>query len=1348
MKISKVDHTRMGMGNDFKGDRGGFLYYDPSRNSVENTYVADLEQHISRTLNKNAMVLYNAFSGVDDVISTSTNKKDNDGKVIIIPCNEAKKEFKKIINAFAKDLKNGLKQKGGINGQIAYFRRIYKLANINKKYLDNERMEQYTEKLFLFCVRKSLRVKLPNTKTDAKEVLKNLFVGYALNDKSKIDAISNADLEDFVMLLNKDYYKKEQSHQIAESIYKQDVRVAFKNGKIQLRNADTPAKKYIFDFVKDYASLETNEREKMLSHIGELISLYYTGDKTAGFKNIKQEFTENTAALLIDKENKIAEKTSLIAEKKIIDIIKPEPRTWEEKKKRSKLIAEIDELGSQIKMLNNAIKDDIRVSIIKAYRNTLSPDMSDSDKFWLKWIEERAESILVFKHLNRNKLDVGYLCERTYREFLSYITGKYMDIGKAVYHFTETDPANTDIIGSIKSEYADGVNGFDYEFIKAEESLSRDIAVYTQFARKNYLNVAKDKKSILAFFGGASCWQDVDLDDEELKETVKSAIGNIRNYSFHYAGSVGKLKNPEIVTAMMKHERDKVGLQICKKYYSNNVYWFYREDDVNQLMAEIYKNPAPTAMQVPAFNRIFSKKSLFENEYNILKLKPLQAIQKNSNAETDVFKAAYFFIMKEIYYYGFLAQGEEKLKTDFLAMIKKLKDAPYEKNKKKEKNSNGTKPQENRVSKNPFAALDGLFENKEPNRQPDGNNMETERIVLSKKDEKELKALDNFEKRIKQLENMPFGDMCGQIMSDYNIQNTSKEARNNKNSADEKYKHFRALLYKIIREMFVGYIKGNKLYEFIRTPEYNSEKEGAQPPETVDSSCGDFSGICGIGFFEKDESDPYFLPSLYITAHFMRPVHLNHLIGALSSYMFFVENIAAREKSTGNKIKNSDYENRFNKIKNSVDMLKFVQLFADKYTNEVDDYFDSKEEYAAYLSHFLDFEEKNGETYADKLKSFCNRFVKDGNGVYVDGENIILNRNFVKSKLYGYIGILSRCVEKVTEQELNNYLTPKKELITVFNRGTCETKDEQKLLKDYQNLKNRVEMYDIVTYSTIINDMITDFISWAYLRERDLMYYQLGFWYTRLNYSNTVPKDDIRRCVNGEGLDIKDGAVLYNIMAMYTPSRPMFKKDKNNAVKLSGENISIGGGFKKFSGFYDDEYKTYKEGLELFEDVEKDHDPVVEFRNMIDHNYEPDNREEKKDSVFVKNARCYIAENPDVSFAEARIWSNYSLLEIYSAFYGKFFNYDTKLKKSVSFILKNTLQRYFINSVLSFKECDPDTSNKRLASKTEISVEKMYSEKFEYKLADNNKTKVKLEAKSEEFIDRLKKLLEFKLCKQ
>ena len=90
----------------------------------------------------------------------------------------------------------------------------------------------------------------------------------------------------------------------------------------------------------------------------------------------------------------------------------------------------------------------------------------------------------------------------------------------------------------------------------------------------------------------------------------------------------------------------------------------------------------------------------------------------------------------------------------------------------------------------------------------------------------------------------------------------------------------------------------------------------------------------------------------------------------------------------------------------------------------------------------------------------------------------------------------------VTEQDIRKYYSLMAELDSILKNGAvCKSEDEQKNLRHFQNLKNRIELVDVLTLSELVNDLVAQLIGWAYIRERDMMYLQLGLHYIKLYFT-------------------------------------------------------------------------------------------------------------------------------------------------------------------------------------------------------------------------------------------------------
>lgn len=130
-----------------------------------------------------------------------------------------------------------------------------------------------------------------------------------------------------------------------------------------------------------------------------------------------------------------------------------------------------------------------------------------------------------------------------------------------------------------------------------------------------------------------------------------------------------------------------------------------------------------------------------------------------------------------------------------------------------------------------------------------------------------------------------------------------------------------------------------------------------------------------------------------------------------------------------------------------------------------------------------------------------------------------------------------------------------------------------------------------------------------------------------------------------------------------------------------------------------------------------------------------------------------------------------SLLELYSEIYTYFFTYDKKLQKSVTFILLNILEKYFVRAKIQmgYKKVEVMNDKKEMIPviETDINIEKahssyMFYNQIKYREQDSKEDKkayndyksrydldvrqgvLKLEARDDMFVKQLLELLSYK----
>ena len=396
-------------------------------------------------------------------------------------------------------------------------------------------------------------------------------------------------------------------------------------------------------------------------------------------------------------------------------------------------------------------------------------------------------------------------------------------------------------------------------------------------------------------------------------------------------------------------------------------------------------------------------------------------------------------------------------------------------------------------------------------------------------------------------------------------------------------------------------------------------------------------------------------------------------------------------------------------------MLVFSSTFCGMTTNIIEDYFEDKEEYDKMLIRFVEQDKDNASEDVVVTKKSCGE-KKHLIGIYYDAANPIINRNMIRALMYGDLRMLCKIWNTVTIREIKNYNKLKENLSGVFEKGTCTSKEEQKKLREFQSEKNRIELHDLLTFTEIISDLNGQLVNWSYFRERDLMYMQLGVQYTKLFFTNTIGPEDIRRKISGKGFSITDGAMLYQIVALYNFGLPLYGFDETKKGRIvSNAGASVGKTISKFITNYCDE-DVYYEGLFFFENI-GEHEAITETRNYIDH-------------------FKYYADHKR------------SLLDLYSEVYERFFNYSVNYRKSVSYILPNILERYFIvlNTEMDKGErLGRNGKESRYHTVAGIRVKKVSSANFTYKLkVGNEEEKYQIPAHSGEFLTTVKKILEYK----
>lgn len=1391
MKISKVDHTRAAV-TAAAGKNRGIIYDNPKRG-----------ESAERDLDKRYDSLSNRAEGLYSILNPAKGKEEKQVSA-----------FRKTINLLTKDILK-ISVKGEFDKSVNKQLRMLGSAQMSK-YIpsDYSVSDDQVEGLIALSIRKSLRIYvnvngercyLPDILTEYLKGLKNCPENADAHEfRQLVLSVGEDKLKVFLGTVINDRIKPKRKDNTIKSIENQKVRVSLveKDGMSLLApsNAAHPKKGHVFSFMRAYAAGSEEDRKLMLIRMRTLLVQYLRGegdifDIQVQEKSFCNEITEED---VLDSKLKSAFDELYSQKNEAYSITKELASLSKEEMSRRR---ELDEkkaiLVGQIRKTKVDISTGVDEALQRHFLSALCtvsnsgflildqnlfdtkvglPQCDDykisAEKFWLDFFDGEARKILLKDDLNMYKLELLWLGKKIWNNWTSYIAQKFIDYGKAVYHFALPEEFNFENgevrFGEVLPKYRGGISSFEYERVKAKESLERSIAVSVTFAANTFSRAVLAKtpvkenpqtkepepandilfteqnvyspcifsdagKRVMRYFGGLSSWKNnqeicslVEMDGGiGIIEPIRLHIKSIRNESFHYMSAVS-MPDPAVISKLFTQEEKQYSVLVRNKYYSNNVYRYYSEKDTAQLLNHLYANPSYVPAQIPAFDRLFNRESAYTN-VKFLSGSSKSKIAGEGSDEVERFKGTLMFLLKQVYYRSFLQDGScknyfiSKIGADIGVINRRTKEIDREikedydeikriTNQVKEETNNRIKNDLKKETKGLYDIINGLKKEK-------------------KELEKQKRALESFRTRVDAPGNSAtLGVICQQIMTDYELQNRDKIVHKSGKNDNEIYKHFRSMLYAYLREAFTEYFltsKKAKLFHFILEPEMIKNQKSANDYLSA-WKCSTYRNLV------KDDS----MLKWYVLAHFLTPKQLNHLVGSFKSYSVYVNDIERRAGDTGNREEKDTAYQESAKVNSIIEILTFAHEFCARTTNVANDYFADYEEYASTLAKFIELDKEHVTENSAALKAFCakeidieewlskgkKRTKQQRIGIYYDAVNPVINRNVLLALMYGDLGLLSAVCDKVKETDIQNYYNKQARLEKVFKSGACRSKKEQEELREFQCIKNYIEFNDLLSFSEMINDLNGQLVNWSYFRERDLMYLQLGVQYTKLFFTNVVSKDDFRRKVAGKSFSIAEGAVLYQIMAMYSFGLPLYGfNDKGNGVVSAKVGAAISTRIKRFIGSYcrgtdqSEAANTYIEGLFFFENI-GEHEEIIAARDYIDHfKYYTDHKR--------------------------------SLLDLYSEVYERFFNYSVNYKKSVSYILPNILERYFVrlNTEMvrseRFAKAGYETSPHPVAG---IRIAGIKSENLTYKIENQAGTKViKVPARTQKYLETVERILNY-----
>ena len=1260
MKISKVNHTRAAVAKRNNAEVGGILY------TVPGSQVLDLKKRLQKR-SENIQRLYRVF-----------NQKQNGSA----PASKWNGVIKKLL--FGRD-------------QYILHDNDMLLTHISKYQNTELPSKENLEDLVMMSLRKSLVIHKEDFDSRKAMVvfLKNIGnPDISQEDKKTICAVLD--------LIRADYEKlnisstDSQGAKIVRSVQNQNMviqpvsgrlsvpPVSDKGKKQQTKEKKNKEKNGLDEFLLDYAQLEEEERTENLRKLRRIVEVYFH----AVPEYEKGMDVELPADVAKDKFN-VWKKHEDGKQAKELFVQAPEVLR-EAEQNRTKLDSLVQK--EAVENLTRAIRNRNIVcyrftqAVVQKYNDTeqLFFAKDNVNRYWIHHIEDAVERIL--KKCNVGslfKLETGYLAEKVWKDAINRISIKYIALGKAVYHFTLDDiwkENGNRNLGSIPESVREGITSFDYEMIKAQETLQREIAVNVAFAVNNLARATMDMRgltekesdfliwkpkdiekhrktkekegmltAILQFFGGKSNWnpelfRDAYQGDYEAAflDDLRKALYAARNESFHFKTALidkGSW-NTKLFTELFQEETGHCLNVERNRFYSNNLPVFYKVENLEKVMDHLYGGEVSRASQVPSFNSVLVRKKFPDYLKNSLHY----ATPGYDAAELDQWYSGCYYLLKEIYYNSFLQS--ENVKKLFGEAVDELRaDTPEQE-----------------------------------------------------------KAVEDFRNRYQQIEKscQTLGEICQVYMTEYNQQNNqNRKVRSANDSVTNQrtFKHYELLLKKSIADAFAKYLISKELFGFLAEPFGKNHLKAISKEEFLpDWTSGKYAALI------QNISDEPELQKWYITGKFMNARALNLLVGSMRSYIQYVEDIRKRAGNTKKEVHIKGLE--VQTVEKWIKVLEVCLLLSSDFSSRFEDYFKDKEDYAQYLNSYVDLYDENMPSYYSSLMNFS----EDGQiDLYVDAENPKVNRNIIQSKLFAADQILENIITPVTKDDITRYYAQKEKITDYKAKGEDITGNQQKEILAYQKMKNRVELRDVAEYGEVINELLGQLINWSFLRERDLLYYQLGFHYCCLKNSSVKP-EAYETLTAADGTTI-NGAILYQIMGLYINGIGVYAVDEETGkITEQAKTGGVGSKFKPFNSYNTDilglsKDALYLAGLEIFENV-KEHEDIVKLRNGIDH------------------FKYYLG-----GFG--------SILSLYSEVFDRFFTYDMKYQKNVLNLLVNILLRHHVIVTPRIT-----TGEKKVQDGTKESAKfllrDMKSDTFEYKVKDG---KMVTDARDEAYLETIRKIL-------
>ncbi len=1041
MKISKVNHVRSAVSVREDGGQGGILYDSPIKDGRDTAEV-DITAHIEG-LNRRAQALYS-------ILSPLKKQYGPDRKLIPVTTEEIliRRNFSLLIKFLIKRPKYDDPEDVRLSKQKSTLFGIHKYEILNNRKTgksvkgpdlgvrgDAAYLMRLSEEIADKSLRRAFRrvVTIDGKEVDLRKVsIQLMFAMTQIQPERKgpyiaaLKQLSDEEILAFFAVLHKDYTKEQQCKDMEESIRRQNVRVqpVEKDGRYLLTISGAEDKnKAFFHWMQDYAAASEEGKAALILEFRRMLILFFKGEKAYS------QSLSDAGMTAFSFGDSISE-----GERFLPDIYKSMLHFLTES------YPEAEDPEHQYVNMPPALTNQIKDRLHQCYKQATAGDRTKRQILHIRYIQDVTKRLLVKTHIRPARFHLKKLAGEVFREWTSYCSMKYIDLGKAVYHFAM--PAQLDAVhlsgasfGKLLPGFEKGISSFDYERIKADETIQREMSGFISFAVGNFSRSAYDAdaalllaekdgkpseaddvlylpvrylkqtvykdsvRKILRFFGGLSNWAGTPLytaDPLELVMAIRESLRMTRNHNFHYSGTfVGE--NHKLVKLMCAKEYQELGRIYRRRWYSNNVLMFYTDENITRLMDELYKKDSESYHHIPAFQRLFATgEQIYSDVIFAVNPENEASFLKPDSELMMQYQACLFFLAKEIYYFSFIQHPQ------VMNMVK--------------------------------TAL---------------SEMEAE-----DRDKSHSVAMQSFKERMSVLpEDAAFEDLCEMLLTDYNMQNNNMRRQAAAAEKVELFGHYKVLLYLATRRAFVKYLKGEEMQEYFRflfTPFMHGENpvsqvefEGSWSPHTFN--------------YLKEVAGDELCLAWYVTAHFLDRNQLNKLTGKIRGYLTFLQNVDNRAASTRNR-KGTDTAEKIRQYSAILEILQFAKVFVGLLSQNPFDYYADYDEYGRYLSHYLNFVPEEGKEYEAAL-AFHEACVPDAKWKitpYFVNKEPVVNSNVVFAQMYGNEKLIGEAVRPISVEEVKEYRALTVSFRPLFNKKAADRDEEEtKNYYRYARLKNR-----------------------------------------------------------------------------------------------------------------------------------------------------------------------------------------------------------------------------------------------------------------------------------------------------